>query len=209
MQVFELLQRGGAMMWPIGATSVVALAIIVERFIALRRASIDTREFMDTIRQILRQNRIQDAIEHCDETDAPVARILKAGMLKYNRAKEDIREAIEDAGHLEAPRLERHLSALATCGSIAPLLGLLGTVLGMIKAFAVIMHKQGMVNPADLAEGIANALVATAAGLTLAIPIIVMHNYFATRIENMVLEMEISSSELLELLTRPRDEREG
>ena len=195
-------------MWPIMFCSCVALAIIIDRFRFLRRATIDTREFMDTMRQVLRQNRIQEAIQICDETDAPVARIMKAGILKNNRSKLEIREAIEDAGNLEMPHLERHLSALATCANIAPLLGLLGTVAGMIKAFAQIQNKRGQVNPSDLAEGIGNALVTTAAGLAVAIPILVVYNWLVTRVDNMVVEMEISSAELVELLTRHQGERE-
>lgn len=208
MDIFQVIWSGGLLMWPIAACSVVALAIVIERFFSLRRASIDTREFMDTMRQVLRQGRMNEAIELCDETDAPVARIMKAGILKHNRSKEDIREAIEDAGHLEIPRLERYLSALATCASIAPLLGLLGTVAGMIKAFAQIQNKKGQVNPSDLAEGISNALVTTAAGLTVAIPTLVVYNYFVSRVDNMILEMEISSSELVELLTKNRGDSE-
>ena len=208
MDAYEVIFRGGIVMWPIMVCSVVALSITIERFFSLRRATIDTREFMDSMRTVLRQNRIQEAVEICDETDAPVARIMKVGILKHNRSKQDIREAIEDAGHLEGPRLERYMSALATCAHIAPLLGLLGTVAGMIKVFAQIQNKQGLVNPSDLAEGISNALVTTAAGLTVAIPTLVVYNYFVTRVDNMVLEMEISSSELVELLTKDRGEIE-
>lgn len=204
----QFLISGGIVMIPIGICSIIGLAIVVERVISLRRANIDTREFMATIRQVLRQNRIQEAVQICDETDAPVARILKAGMLKANRSKQDIREAIEDAGLLEVPRLERYLSALATCANIAPLLGLLGTVQGMIKAFGQIQNLRGQVSPADLAEGIGNALITTAAGLCVAIPLLVFYNYFVTRVENTLVEVEISSSELVELLTRHRGERE-
>lgn len=204
----DIIFKGGILMWPIMMCSVIGLAITIERVFALRRADIDTREFMDVMRQVLRQNRIREAIEICDETDAPVAHIMKAGILKHNRSKDDIREAIEDAGRFEIPRLERYLSALATCANIAPLLGLLGTVSGMIKAFAQIQLKQGQVNPSDLAEGISNALVTTAAGLTVAIPMLVIYNYFVTRVDGMVLEMELSSSELIELLTRHHGERE-
>ncbi len=205
---FDVIFDGGVLMWPILACSIVALAITIERFWSLRRASIDTRDFMDTMRTVLRQNRFQDAIDVCDETGGPVARIMKAGLLKHNRSKEDIREAIQDAGHLEIPRLERYLSALATVANIAPLLGLLGTVTGMINAFAQIQHKEGLVNPADLAGGINSALVTTAAGLSIAIPTLVAYNYFVSRVENMILEMEISSSELVELLTKNRGEYE-
>ncbi|NLV45493.1 MAG: MotA/TolQ/ExbB proton channel family protein [Candidatus Hydrogenedentes bacterium] len=204
----DIIIRGGILMWPIMLCSIIGLAVIIERFFALRRADIDTREFMDVMRQLLRQNRIREAIEVCDEAQVPVARIMKAGILKHNRSKEDIREAIEDAGRFEIPRLERYLSALATCSNIAPLLGLLGTVQGLIKAFSQIQLKGGQVKPSDLAEGIGNALITTAAGLTVAIPIIVIYNYFVTRVDGMVLEMEMSSSELIELLTRHHGERE-
>jgi biopolymer transport protein ExbB len=204
----DIMVKGGILMWPIMLCSVIGLTIIIERVFALRRADIDTREFMDVMRQVLRQNRIREALEICDETEAPVSRIMKAGILKHNRSKDEIREAIEDAGRFEVPRLERYLSALATCSNIAPLLGLLGTVQGLIKAFAQIELKQGVVKPSDLAEGVGNALITTAAGLTVAIPIIVVYNYFVTRVDNMVLEMEMSSSELIELLTRHHGERE-
>lgn len=206
--LMDIIFKGGILMWPIMLCSIVGLAITIERIFALRRADIDTREFMDIMRQVLRQNRIREAIEICDETEAPVARIMKAGILKHNRSKDDIREAIEDAGRFEIPRLERYLSALATCATIAPLLGLLGTVSGMIKAFGQIQNKRGQVNPSDLAEGISNALVTTAAGLTVAIPMLVIYNYFISRVDNMVVEMELSSSELIELLTRHHGERE-
>ena len=137
---------------------------------------------------------------------APIARIIKAGLLRYNRSKEDIREAIEDAGQLEIPRLERYLTALSTCAHVTPLLGLLGTVQGMIKCFATIENKQGQVNPSDLAEGIANALITTFTGLFVAIPTLVVYNYLVARVDTMVLEMEVSSSELVDALTRHRDE---
>lgn len=203
--IIDLIFQGGVLMFPIMLVSVIALAITFERFITLRRAAVDVREFMDTMRTVLRQGRIQEALELCEENRGPVARILKAGLLKHDRPKEDIRQAIEDAGHLEVPRLERYMSGLATCASVAPLLGLLGTVQGMIKAFAKIQDLQGQVNPSDLAEGIGNALITTAAGLAVAIPALVVYNYFVSRVDNLVLEMEVSSSELVELLTKSRE----
>jgi biopolymer transport protein ExbB len=206
---FELIGKGGVIMWPIFICSIVALTIAIERFYSLRRVSVDSREFMDVIRAALRQNRIQDAVQVCDETAAPIARIVKAGLLKYNRSKTDIRAAIEDAGHLEVPRLERYLPALATVASVAPLLGLLGTVQGMIKCFSIIQQKQGQLNPADLAEGIANALITTFAGLVVAIPTLVVYNYFVSRVDNMILGMEITSSEVVDELTRHRTDPEA
>ncbi len=207
-QYYELIARGGVLMWPILLCSIIALTIIIERFLALRRADVDAREFMDTMRQVLRQDRIQEALEQCDESKAPIARIMKAGILKHNRPRDDIREAIEDAARFEVPRLERYLSGLATCATVAPMLGLLGTVQGMIKCFAQIQNKRGQVSPADLAEGIGNALVATAAGLVVAIPALIVYNYFVTRVQGMVTGMEAGSSELMDLLTRRHGDRE-
>ena len=210
-QQFNIIQvflDGGSVMWPILGCSILVLAIAIERFFSLRRATIDTREFMDTMRTVLRQNRVQEAIEICDETAGPIARIMKAGILKHDRSKDDIREAIEDAGHLEVPRLERYLGAMATCANLATLMGLLGTITGMIKCFAAIESKEGQVNPQDLAEGIKNALITTAGGLIVAIPTIALHSYFVSRADNLILAMEISSAELVELLTKHRDDHE-
>ena len=202
---YELMSKGGVIMWPILICSIIALAIAIERFYALRRMAIGLREFMDVIRTALRQNRVQDALQMCDETDTPVARIVRAGILKNQQDKEDIRAAVEDAGRLEVPRLERYLAGLATCASVAPLLGLLGTVQGMIKCFAVIQFKQAQVNPSDLAEGIGNALITTFAGLLVAIPALVAYNYFVARVDSLVLQMEINSSELVDVLTKSRE----
>jgi biopolymer transport protein ExbB len=199
--LIRIVLQGGPVMVPIIACSIVAFAVAVERFLTLRRARINTQEFMETIRTVLRQNNVPEAIRLCEKTPGPIARILKAGMLKHGRRRRDIREAIEDAGQLEIPRLERYLGVLATVASVSPLLGLLGTVAGMIKAFNQIQAKMGVVNPSDLAEGIGNALVTTAAGLVVAIPTLVLYNYFVAKVDNMILDMEISSSELVELLT--------
>jgi biopolymer transport protein ExbB len=208
-QTYELISKGGVIMWPIFVCSILALTLAIERFYTLRHITLAGRELMELVRSMLRQNRIQEAVQACDETNAPIARIVKSGLLKYNRSKEDIREAIEDAGHLEVPGLERYLPALATCASVAPLLGLLGTVQGMIKCFAAIQDKQGLISPSDLAEGIGNALITTFAGLTVAIPTLVVYNYFVARVENMIVEMEIGSSELVDLLTQNRYEDEA
>ena len=207
--LLRIVFEGGYIMIPIIACAIVAFAVAVERFVTLRRARINTREFMATIRTVLRQNKVAEAIRVCEKTPGPIARILKAGMLKHGRRKQDIREAIEDAGQLEIPRLERYLGVLATVASVSPLLGLLGTVAGMIKAFAQIQAKMGVVNPSDLAEGIGNALITTAAGLVVAIPTLVLYNYFVAKVDSMIFDMEISSSELVDLLTESERHHEA
>lgn len=194
-------------MWPIMACSVVAFGIAVERFIVLRRAAIGSRDFMEAVRQVLRQGRVEDALVMASEADAPIARILKAGLLKAARGRDEITDAMENAGKLEVPRLERYLAGLATCASVAPLLGLLGTVQGMIKCFAAIQFKQGLVNPSDLAGGIGNALVTTASGLVVAIPALIVYNYFVTRVDRLTVQFEVGAAEVVDLIAV--DDAEG
>jgi biopolymer transport protein ExbB len=189
------------MMIPIYGCSVIAVSLILERFFSLRRARAYSKDLMDNIREILKRNRVSEAINLCEETGGPLAFILKAGLQKHGRPRREIREAIEDAGYLVIPSLERYLSVLATIANVAPLLGLLGTVIGMTEAFIVIMEHGGAVTPGDLAHGIGTALLTTVWGLIVAIPTVVAHNYFVTQVDNMVWEMEILSSELLDALS--------
>jgi len=195
-QYYELIARGGVLMWPILLCSIIALTITIERFLALRRAGVDAREFMDTMRQVLRQDRIQEALEQCDESKAPIARIVKAGLLKHNRPKDDIREAIEDAARFEVPKLERYLSGLATCASVAPMLGLLGTVQGMIWAFQG-LATGGAANTGMLALAISQALWTTAAGLCVAIPAITSFTVFRNLANRVALRMQAITMDLI------------
>ncbi|MBU3912098.1 MAG: MotA/TolQ/ExbB proton channel family protein [Candidatus Omnitrophica bacterium] len=202
--MFELIQKGGPVMYPIVLCSVLALAIVIERFYHLYKGKIDTKDFMNNIEITVKRNRIAEAIKICDKTPGPVSRIVKAGILKHDRARQEIRESIEDAGHQEVPRLEKHLSLLATIAHISPLLGLLGTVTGMVRAFQIIQEKStsfNPVSPGDLAGGIWEALLTTVAGLIVAIPVVVAYNYLVSRVDEFVLEMEHSATEVMNILS--------
>ncbi|MBU0760000.1 MAG: MotA/TolQ/ExbB proton channel family protein [Candidatus Omnitrophica bacterium] len=202
--MFELIQKGGPVMYPILLCSVLALAIIIERLYHLYKARIDTKDFMNNIDITIKRNRIAEAIKICDKTPGPISRIVKAGILKHDRGRQEIRESIEDAGHQEVPRLEKHLSLLATIAHISPLLGLLGTVTGMVRAFQIIQEKStsfNPVSPGDLAGGIWEALLTTVAGLIVAIPVVVAYNYLVSRVDEFVLEMEHSATEAMNILS--------
>ena len=154
------------------------------------------------------RNKIIESIEMCNNTPGPIAHIVKAGILKHDRSKPEIKEAVEEAAQLEIPRLEKHLPILATIAHIAPLLGLLGTVTGMIRSFQVIQMKAlalAPVNPGDLAGGIWEALLATVAGLAVAIPTYVAYNYLTSQIDNLVYDMVRSATDLVNLLSSRRD----
>lgn len=204
MSVWKVFLAGGPVMWPILLCSVFALAIILEKFWHLHKIKIDTREFLSNILDKMKHHRIKEALEICDNTQSPISHILKAGILRYDRARPQIKEAIEDASLYEVPRLEKNLSTLATIAHISPLLGLLGTVTGMVRCFQTIQAKAtsfNPVSPGDLAGGIWEALLTTVAGLIVAIPTFVVYNYLVNRINNFILEMEKAATELVNFLT--------
>jgi biopolymer transport protein ExbB len=203
--MLDLVVKGGPVMYPIILCSIIAFAIVIERAYHFYRAKIDTRKFMDEIANVLRRNKIIEAIEICDRTPGPIAHILRAGILKHDRPKQEIKEAIEEAGLYEVPRMEKNLTALATIAHISPLLGLLGTVVGMVGCFQVIQQKSTSLNPVspgDLAGGIWQALITTVAGLAVAIPVYVAYNYLVSRVNHLVIDMERSATDLINILTQ-------
>lgn len=205
--MWEFIIKGGPIMGLIILCSIMAFAVFLERMWHLRNAKIDTNKFMKEISNKVKNNKVMEALDMCNVTRGPIARILKSGIMKYDRPRQDIKESIEDAGVHEVPLLERNLSVLATIAHISPLLGLLGTVVGMLKAFQVIEGKAMSmvpVNPGDLAGGIWEALITTVAGLSVAIPTYVVYNYLVSRVDNFVLDMEKSATELVNLLSEQR-----
>ena len=205
--MIDWIQKGGPVMYPIVLCSILAFAIAIERFYHLYKAKIDTKKFMDDIANTLRRNKIMEAIELCDKTPGPIPHILKAGIMKHDRPRAEIKEAIEDAGLYEVPRLEKNVPVLATIAHIAPLLGLLGTVTGMVRCFQTIQEKSTSfhpVSPGDLAGGIWEALITTVAGLSVGIPTLVVYNYFVNRVNGFVLDMERAATDLVNILTQKR-----
>ncbi len=206
--MWEFIVKGGPIMGLIIVCSIMAFAVFLERIWYLRAAKIDTKKFMQEISNKVKNNKVMQALDMCNITKGPIARILKSGIMKYDRTRQDIKQAIEDAGIHEVPLLEKNLSVLATIAHISPLLGLLGTVVGMLKSFQVIEEKaMSMVpiNPGDLAGGIWEALITTVAGLSVAIPVYVAYNYLVSRVDNFVLDMEKSATELVNLLSDKRE----
>ena len=206
--MWDIVSKGGPMMYLIILSSIIAFGVVIDRIYNLYKARIDADKFMDGITAVLKRNKIIESIEMCNNTPGPIAHIVKAGILKHDRSKPEIKEAVEEAAQLEIPRLEKHLPILATIAHIAPLLGLLGTVTGMIRSFQVIQVKAlalAPVNPGDLAGGIWEALLATVAGLAVAIPTYVAYNYLTSQIDNLVYDMERSATDLVNLLSSRRD----
>ncbi len=184
------LMQGGVVMLPIGVCSLLALGIIVERLWNLRRKRVLRYDILSRIEELLREQKIPEATTLCKRHQSSMTRILLVAILNYDRPKAEIKEMIEDQGRQEVPILERYLTSLGTIASISPFLGLLGTVVGLLKVFDAIAQAEGMANAAALSEGIHNALITTVAGLCVAIPALVAYNYFARKAESLVLEVE-------------------
>jgi len=197
-QVYSYFIQGGIFMWPILLFSLLALAVIIERFIVFQKAKINVNEFLTKVRKALLVNRnVKEAIKVCEQYRGPVASVIKAGLLRYGHDREDIEKTIENAALYELDRLERRLSILATTANVEPMLGFLGTVSGMIKSFGT-LATQGLSNPGAVAAGISEALITTAAGLIVAIPAQICFNWFTTKVTRFVRDIETASNMLLE-----------
>lgn len=197
-QVYTYFIQGGIFMWPILLFSLIALAVIIERFIVFHRAKVNVNEFLTKVRKALLVNRnVKEAIKVCEQYRGPVASVTKAGLLRYGHDRQDIEKTIENAALYELDRLERRLSILATTANVEPMLGFLGTVSGMIKSFGT-LATQGLSNPGAVAAGISEALITTAAGLIIAIPAQIAFNYFTTKVTRYVRDIETASNMLLE-----------
>jgi len=197
---FQLIFRGGPIMIALLICSAVSLAIIVERLVFLRYGRIIRLEMLMEIEIAIKKNDFATAIELSKKADAPMLKIAQVALINADKSKDDLKSAIEEAGRMEATVLEKFLTLLQTIAVISPLLGLLGTVTGMINVFKTIVT-EGTGNAAVLAGGISEALLTTAAGLSIAIPTIVFYNLFNKKVENLIVEMEHHSIILHELLS--------
>ncbi len=197
MEYLSMIKNGGPVMFIIVGCSIVAMFIFVEKWFQFHRAQVNVRELVNGLINVLKRDGMIEAITLCDHTPGPVARLLTAAIQAYQN-DDDVQQSIEDASIVELPRLESHLNILATISYIAPLLGLLGTVVGMADAFEAIQAKQGIsLTLADLSGGIYQALATTTAGLIVAVISHIAYNYLVSRIQSFCVEMEKASSEIL------------
>ncbi len=200
MNLLEIFMKGGWLMWFILLSSIIALGIIVDRYRVIRKSKMNVPAFLVKIRGMVKRKDISGAISYCIEEKSPTANIIKRGLKKYHLGRERVQEAIENAGRQEVSKLEKGLAVLATIAGVAPLLGFLGTVTGMISAFMRIQDLQGAANPSDLAGGIWEALITTAFGLAVGIIAYTYYNYFVSKVNKLVLDMEVVSNNVVDIL---------
>ncbi|MGD8743446.1 MAG: MotA/TolQ/ExbB proton channel family protein [Granulosicoccaceae bacterium] len=205
--MFELVKAGGWLMLPIILCSVAALAIVVERFWFLQRKRVTPKHLVAQVWHWARQNELDESRIQFLKANSPLGRIIATGLINRHHPREIMKESIEDAGRHIVPELDRFLNTLGTIAAITPLLGLLGTVVGMIDVFTAIIE-HGVGNPADLAEGISKALITTAAGLSVAIPALMFYRYLRGHVNELIITMEQEALKLIEVLHGDRENEE-
>lgn len=204
MSIFDLLIKGGYMMYPIILLSIIAVYIFVERVLTLRRAAETPPGFIDKIKGLVLSGDVKGAQQSCAQTDTPISKMIEKGLARIGSPLKNIEVSIENVGKIEIYKLEKNLGLLATISGAAPMLGFLGTVLGMIQAFIAIAQEEGSVSPKLLSEGIYEAMITTAAGLFVGILAYLGYNYLVTRVQKVVHSMEFSSIDFIDLLQKPK-----
>jgi biopolymer transport protein ExbB len=203
-----LLANGGPVIWLILLAAAIAIVVFIERALYCHRSQINSTEFLNGVRTVLKRDNVVEAISICDATPSPVARLVKAAILNRDKGRERVREAVEEAGLTEVPQLEERLNLLATIAQIAPLLGLLGTILGFMDTFQG-LQKDGLYahisGDDSLSSGIWHALICAAAGVAVAIPVHAGYNYLVSRINKIVLDMERAAGEVINIVTENGD----
>jgi biopolymer transport protein ExbB len=200
-----LLAYGGPVIWLILIAAATAAVVFIERALFCHRSQINSAEFLNGVRTVLKRDNVVEAVSICDATPGPVARLVKAAILNRDKGRDRVREAVEEAGLTEVPRLEEKLNLLATIAQIAPLLGLFGTIVGFIRVFmnlqaeGLYAHISG--DSTSLSAGIWESLICAAAGIALAIPAHAGYNYLVSRVNKIVLDMERAAAEIVNIVT--------
>ncbi len=196
-----LIQKGGVVVLIIMLMSLVAAVIVIERLIFFRKIQIDETKMMGRLKATLEKGHFDEALSICENNPAPITNLMKVGIEHRAYSEQTIKEAVTAAANMEVPRLERFLTTLGTIAHIAPLLGLLGTVIGMIRAFGVLGSGPSG-DPSELSKGVAVALLSTAAGITVAMPAVAFYNHLVQRVSHIVIRLENRVSEMVLLLVR-------
>ncbi len=204
VKLISLLFDGGFMMVPIALLAVASIYIFFERFFTLKKASQVPGQFMDNIKEMVQKGDISEARMLCAQSTTPISKMIEKGISRIGSPLKNIEVSIENVGKIEIFKLEKNLSLLATIAGAAPMLGFLGTVIGMIQAFIAIAQEEGSVSPKLLSEGIYTAMVTTAAGLFVGIIAYLGYNYLVSQVQKVVHKMEYTSIDFIDLLQEPR-----
>jgi len=204
-----LLANGGPVMWLILIAAAIAAVVFVERVLYCHRSQINAAEFLNGVRTVIKRGNVVEAIAICDATPSPVSRLVKAAVLNRDLGRDRVREAVEEAGLVEVPRLEEKLNLIATIAQIAPLLGLFGTITGFIDVFGQIELNGLYANVSLLSQGVWKALTCAAGGIAVAIPAHAGYNYLVSRVNKIVLDLERAAAEIINIVSESGNGNHG
>lgn len=199
--MIDYIQKGGLLMWPILICSIISIGVFAERLFYFHRATIHVAEFLQGLSNLIRRRNFAEALHESAGTPGPVARVVHAAIIRHDSPRAELKDIVQEAGQLEVPKLERFLNVLATLAFVTPLLGLLGTVAGMIEAFGTIASNGGYATLTELSSGIYKSLLTTAAGLVIATPTFVAYSYLSSRVNALMHDMERAGIEVVHMLT--------
>lgn len=203
LSLWKMMLKGGWIMIPLAIMSILAIYLFIERFLTIRKASKEESNFMNNIRDFVHNGRLDSALALCKNTESPLARMIEKGLLRIGKPLSDINTAIETVGRIEVSRLEKGIAMIATIAGAAPMIGFLGTVTGMVRAFYDMSKAGNNIDIQLLSSGIYEAMVTTIAGLIVGITAYICYNILVARIENVVFQLEARATEFMDLLNEP------
>ncbi len=204
--MLELIFDGGQLVWLLVGCSVLSFALFIERYLYFHRASIDVGQLMEGLANLIRRRNFAEAMHQCSLTPGPVARVIRTALMRHDYPREYLRDIVQEAGQLEVPRVERSLRVLLTVAYVAPLIGLLGTLLGLLETFQGASASVGSATSFSMAGGIYRSLVTSATGLIVAIPSYVLYSFLASRAKHLIHEIERGGIEVINLIEDSRQQ---
>ncbi len=206
--MIEMISKGGPLMWLLLACSILALGIFAERLFLFHRSTINVGEFLQGLSNLIQKRNYAEALHECAGTPGPVARVIHSAVIRHESSRAELKEIVQESGQLEVPRLERYLSVMMTIAYIAPLIGLLGTVIGLVDTFVEFNTLSGQATIADLSRGVYQSLITSAAGLVVAIPTFILYSYLATYARTLMHDMERGGIEVVNIIVDARNQPE-
>jgi biopolymer transport protein ExbB len=202
----ELIAKGGPLVWVLLASSILAFGIFLERLFYYHRSSVDVSEMLHGLTNLVRRKKFAEAKHECVLTPGPVARVIHSCLRRHHASRDDLRQIAQEAGQLEVPRLERYLRVLTAIATIAPIIGLLGTLIGLMLTFEAITAVSGMATPTDISRGVYQSLITSALGMAIAIPSYLFHAFLSASAQSIMHDMERAGIEIVNIICDARDE---
>ncbi|MDG2122197.1 MAG: MotA/TolQ/ExbB proton channel family protein [Verrucomicrobiales bacterium] len=203
--MLDLITKGGPLIWLILGCSFLSLGVFVERFFAYHRAVINVGDFLHGLSSLVRKKNYAEALHECAGTPGPVARVIHSALIRHESPRSELKDIVREAGQMEVPRLERYLPAMLTIAYVTPLIGLLGTVIGMVDTFMAVSSASGFATQADISKGVYQSLITSAAGLAVAIPSYVLYGYLAGAARTLMHDMERGGIEIVNIICDSRE----